>query len=629
MATTPTTLVGETPQSTQTSPAVMSAVRAALLEKEVCEFTDKLYDSAVDDPEYEKESQETLRMIEYVMGGKHWQERARFSRNRPAMPKARRHYWESVGMLTDLALDFQIKSFQNFSGSPDEFEKLLNELAVHWAMRTHFEDRTYDCVLYGLLHTGPAKLQWNSALQGGMGDVELVPIAPWQIAYLGCGTDPQKSECVIYFNPVTKDELVRRFGKTAMRVECDADYGSALSGNFNRPSGISKASWSSMGAMLKRRMGVKVTGGAGDDPYPKALLKEYWMNDDSKNESSSTVTVGPADSSGEPLVNWAYRVEPGEKLYPRGRVICTAGGCVLEDAPNPYWHAKKPFPIYRPFRVPWKFSGDSSVRPWIALNSIINKILGGSLDALYSINEPTLIGPKGALPKADWDALDPGAAGGKIATNNNAPGKLEFAKKAEFPFVAGNTFIDMLSKEMDMSSTASAMQQALNKKQVPGGDSLEMIISSRSLPVRVQTRSLTSFIEDIGSMGVANMLQFYTAAHRVAILGTKGLSASDYRPLYGQAFNQSSGMKPEEFVRKYQAAIKPDSTLASQRTDKIQIAIALQKQGVLSAREMFRRLDPNFNFDKNQQELIAEAKVRIAVAAAAAAATGKGQGHKK
>ena len=624
-----TLTLGESPNPAASASASVGAISKALeLEKAVLEFTDRLYDSAVEnDPEFQSDTKETLNMIEYVFGGKHWREGQRFSRNRPSLPKAARHFWESVGMLTDLALDFQIKSFQNFSGAPDEFEKLLNELATHWALKSHFEDRTYDCVFYGLLNTGPSKLQWNSSLQGGMGDIQLVPIAPWQIAYLGCGADPQESECIIYFTPVTKDQLIRRFGPTANRVECDADFSGTLTGGFNRPAGISKSSWATMGTMLKKRMGVKTTGGGSEDPYPKALLKEFWMNDDSVNEGSVTVTVGPADSSGEPLVNWAYRVEPGEKLYPRGRVICTAGGAVLEDQCNPYWHAKKPFPVYRPLRVPYKISGDSSVKRWIALNTIVNKIVGGELDALYSINEPTLVGPKGALPKADWDALDPGAAGGKIATNNNAPGKLEFAKKATFPFSESNQLVEQLSKEMDASSTASAMQQALNKKQVPGGDSLEMIISSRSLPIRVQTRSLTSFIEDIGTMGVANMLQFYTAAHRVAILGEKGLSASDFRPIYAGLYNSSSGMKPEEFVRKYQGIIKKDSTLASQKTDKQQIAIVLQKQGVISKRELMRRLDNEFNWDRNEQELIHEAKIQIALAGVAAAATGKG--HKK
>jgi len=605
----------------------MSPGQALILEKQVLEFCDRLFEVATEDSEYQREIRDTLKLVDYIFDGKQWSDKSRFARNKPVLNKSKRHFYETVSLLTDLALDFQIKSFDH-EGSHSEFESMLNALCVHWAEKNYFEDRTYDCVLYGLLNTGPAKLQWNSSLNGGMGDVQLVPIAPWQWATLGCGSDPQDAECIIYYHVVSKDHLIRRFGATAKRVECDADFGSALSGHFNRPAGISKASWAGMSQTLRKKLGVQSSAGS-DNPYPLSLLREFWLNDDSINDRSYTVTVGPSDSRGEPLVNWAYRVEPGERLYPRGRVLCTAGGALLEDQCNPYWHAKKPFPVYRPYRVPWKMSGDSSVRSWVQMNTVINKILGGSLDSLYSINEPTLIGPKGAFPKGDWESLDPGAAGGKIAYNNNAPKAPEYAKKAEFPFAPAMQSIELVSKEMDMSSGASAIGQALNKKQVPGGDSLEMIISSRSLPIRVQSRALTNFVEEVGCMGVANMLQFYSVAHRVAILGEKGISMSDYRPLYGQAFNTGSGMKPEEFVRKFQFVIRPDSTLAMQKQDKMQVAIALRKMGDLSSQELFRRLEPNFDFQRNREELIEEAKLKLLIGAANAALTGKGAGKKK
>jgi hypothetical protein len=616
-ASTTTPVVGETPQGR----ATLSPDKALRFEREIIDWTNQLFESATEEQSYQQEIKETLRLVDYVYGNKHWAAGSRYSRQKPVLPIARRHAWETASLLTDLALEFQVKNFDH-ADSHSDFEDMLNQLATHWALRNYFEARVYDVVMYGMLHTGPSKLQWNSTLNGGMGDVQLVPIAPWQFATLGCGTDTQEAECVIYYPVVTKDHLVRRFGRTAERVECDADSGDPLSGNFNRPANISKQSWSAMGPALKRSLGVRSAAGT-NDPYPKAVLREFWFNDDSRNELSRTVTVGPSDSKGNPIVNWAYRVEPGEMLYPRGRVICTAGGCVMEDAPNPYWHAKKPFPVYRPLRLPWQMSGESMLKPWTLMNTTINKIMGGTLDSLYSINEPTLIAPKGAFPAGDWESLDPGAAGGKIKVNNNSPWKPDYAKKAEFPFAPAMQINDSIKKEMDMSSGASAMAQALNKKQVPGGDSLEMILSSRSLPVRLESRSLTYYVEEVGFMGISDMLQFYSVAHRVAILGAKGILPSDYRPIYSEIYNADSGMKPEEFVRRFQFTVKPDSTLASQRTDKIPVAMALRKQGDLSSRGMFNRIDPGFDYDKNEQELIHEAKIKLALGALNAAATGK------
>lgn len=627
MAATPTTPVIQSVGETPPSRSVLSPSQARLLESDVVAWCERLYETATEDQEYQKDIRETLHLIEFVFEDKQWGERARFSRNKPVLNKAERHFWENASLLTDLALDFQVKSFDHLNDY-DPFESMLNELCTHWAMKNFFEDRIYDVVLYGLLHTGPSKMQWNSSLNGGMGDVQLVPIAPWQWATLGCGAQPQDAECILYFVPQTKDYLVRRFGNTAMRVECDVDSGSALSGHFNRPAHINKQSWAAMGPALKRALGIKSAAGS-DTPYPAALTKELWMNDSSRNEKSFTVTVGPSDSKGNPLVNWAYRVGPGELLYPRGRVICIAGGCVLEDQCNPYWHAKKPFPLYRPKRVPWAMNGRSSVKPWILMNATINKIVGGYLDSLYAINEPTLIAPKGAFPSGDWESLDPGAAGGKIKYNNNAPKAPEFAKRAEFPFGPAIQAIDMVSKELDMASGSSAIQQALNKKQVPGEGSLEMILSSRSLPVRLQSRALTSFIEDLGAMGVADILQFYSVSHRVAVLGEKGISASDFRPLYGSVYNLNSGMKPEEFVRKFQLAIRPDNTLTSQRNDKVQVAIALRRMGDLSSQGMYRVVQPGFDWERNKRELVDEAKTKLLIAAANAALTGKGQHGRK
>lgn len=618
MATMP--VIAETPQS----PATLSPSAALRLESDIIDFTNNLFETATSDHDYTQEVSETFKQLSFL-DGKQWASGARYQRQRPILDLTSRHFWENVGLLTDLALDFQVKLFNKESDHSD-LEDILNSLATHWAMRNQFEDRSYDVILYGLLHTGPSKIQWNSTLNGGLGDVQLVPIAPWQWATLGAGTNPQDAECIVYFPVVTKDHLIRRFGETAKRVDCDADYTGTLAGQFKRPQGMSQATWGRMGEAMRMQHGIKRSG-SYDNPYPMALQKEFWLNDNSLNEKSFTVTVGPSDANGNPLVNWAYRVEPGMPLYPRGRVIITAGGAVMEDQPNPYWHAVKPFPVFRPFRLPWQMNGRKMMRSWMQMQSIINRIVAGTLDYIISVNEPTLQGPKGAMAPADWDAVDPGAPGGKIKTNNNAPRPLEFMKRAEYPVAPVFQYLNMIREEFNMQSGSSAIQQALGKKQVPGGDSLEMIMSSRSLPVRVESRSLASYLEEAGSMVIANMLQFYSVGHRVAILGSKGISASDYRPIYGQSIPE--GMAPENFVRQFTGAIKRDTMLQSQKDNKIQVAFALRKMGDLSAKNLYKLLDINFNYEENKRELLEEARLKLLVAAASAELAGKGKSRAK
>ena len=624
MATTLITPDGTLSETPRPSVVALSASKALELEHDIVEFCEQLYSQATEDRDYQKEVKETFRVIQYLDGDQ-WGVQSRYARHRPVLNVTRRHFWESVGLLTDLSLDFQVKLFDKLNNSFSSFEKMLNSLCVHWAQSNNYEDRQYDVVLYGLLHTGPAKIQWNSKLHGGLGDVQMVPIAPWQWACLGAGTDPQDAECVLYFPVVTREEIARRFGRTlANRVDYDLEYSGKLGGQFQRPSKISSEAWSRMGTALRTSLGVKQSRAANDAIYPMTAFKEFWLKDGSENESSQTVTVGPADSKGNPLTNWAYRVEPGELLYPRGRLIGMAGGVILEDTCNPHWHGKQPFPVFRPFRVPWKLSGDMVARSWMQMNQTINRIFGGMLDAINSIIEPTLVAPKGAFPPADWDALDPGASGGKIKYNNNSPRVPEFAKRAEFPFGPGLQIVQEIGKELSMSSGASAMQQAMSKKQVPGGDSLDMILNTRSLPIKVQTKGLAGFIEDGGSMVVSDMLQFYSLAHRVHILGAGGIAPADYRPIYGEA--RPEGITPEDFVRKFSGVVRRDTLLRSQKDAKIERAFLLLKMGHLSSRRFFEIADENFPWEQNRAELIEEAKTKMLLAAAGAAMQGKGSG---
>lgn len=599
------------------SPPPMSS--AMKLEADVVQWTEDLYNQTVEDRDREKDIKESLKIIDYLEG-KQWSDKARFARSRPVINKFQRHFWESVGLLTDLALDFNVKLFDKLNDY-SEFEELLNKLCVHWAQRNDFEDRLYDVVLYGLLNSGYAKLQWNSSLNGGLGDLDMVSIAPWNIALVGGnGQNLQQGEAVIYFHVVTLQHLYRTYGETAKRVKGDAEYSGE--GSFGgpsaslRPSHISKESWARIqGTPLQKILAGTATPEGDATQYPMVMLKEFWLKDGTKNESSESKVIG------NPLCNWSYLVEPGELLYPRGRVILTAGGCVLEDEPNPYWHSKFPFSVFRPYRVPWKENGVSPTKPWIQMSNVMNRIYGGILDQIKSIIEPAIVAPKAAFPAADWDSLDPGASGAKIKYNNNSPKAPEFMKKGDMPAWVFN-YLQEISKEYEMSSSASAVQQALSKKQVPGGDAIDKIIASRSFPMKVQSRGLTSFIKDIGTMGVADILQFYSAEHRAAILGLPGIVASDFKPIYGQA--RPSGMKGEDFVRKFQFIIKPGSTLSVEKDDKIQFAFALNKLGKLSDKGLYRVLDQNFDYARNRQELIEEAKIKIALAGAAGAVSGKG-----
>src|SRR5271157_647254 len=287
------------------SPRVTRPNDLRQLERDVVEFTEKIYQVTVEDRDREREVRELVRMMDFI-DGKHYASGQRYGRNRAVVPKVRRNFIEQIGLLTDLALSFTVRMFGDRINEFSDLEKLLKELAVHWSQsnEVQMEQNLYDLIVYGLLREGVGKVFWNSTLNG-MGDVQLLPIAPWQWGCIGAGTKHQDAEVFLYFPVVTREHLARRFGTAlASRIECDMEFGGQLSGGFNRPGHISKSAWATMGQGLQKALGVRKSSVGNDALYPMVIQKEYWMKDDSKNEGSETVTVGPCDSKGEPRVNW-------------------------------------------------------------------------------------------------------------------------------------------------------------------------------------------------------------------------------------------------------------------------------------------------------------------------------------
>src|SRR5277367_5484841 len=364
-------------------------------ESGIVSWCEQLYLQATQDKDRDKEIRDTMKLMDYLEG-KQWSDQMRRARSRPVINKTFKHFWEGVGLLTDLSLDFEVEVPKHPSDY-SEFQSMLNKLLTFWGKHSDFESCLQDIIVYGLLHTGYAKLQWNSSLNGGMGDVQVIPVAPWNFIVIGGANDLQQAECCIYHHVVTVEHLLRTYGETARRVRPDPQYADLSNSEVLKPKHITKESWSRMGTVFRQLVGDPAE--VADAQYQMAMLKEFWLRDDSINESSEPVWV-PNNK-----YTWSYLVQPGGKLYPRGRVIVTAGGCVLVDSPNPYFHAKFPFASFRPFRVPWKISGMPPMKSVMQMNTIINRINGGILDNINQIIEPSIIGPKSAMSPADWEAL--------------------------------------------------------------------------------------------------------------------------------------------------------------------------------------------------------------------------------
>ena len=588
------------------------------LEQEVLEWADSVYDEAERELNQSREIRLCARLIDYI-NGQQWTAKARFGRSRPVINRVFRHFIEMAGLLTDIEPDFKVK-FLNEDEAFSKLQDVLNELHVLWARMSDFEGDLTQVVMWALAGcTGWAKIQWNGNMFNGMGDNQFIELGPMNVMTIGAGRAVQDDECVISRWPVTIESLYRTYGDIAKGVYPDLDAEEGMGGDMLRPGNMAPHVWNRLPPTLRKIMGVKAPQLSQRSRYPKAMLKQFWFNDAKINETSRTVRVGDKN------YNWSYLVEPGMPIYPRGRMLVVAGRKVLQDNCNPYWHSMKPYCKLRLLRVPWSKEGMTPLEPIALMSDVINRINGGIMDMIRAVIEPKIIAPKAAFSQSVWDSLDPGAPGAKMQFNNNTPHKPEMPKGPELPSYV-LTMKQDVEKEQDASSGAAAISQAVAKKQVPGGDSLDMIMSSRSIPIRFMGRNLSGFLTEAGTMMTANKLQFETAGSRVKKLGAKGLVDNDFEPIYGQFIN--SGMQPEEFVRSVIFEIRKGSLLAIEKQDEVQVGFVLRKLGDVSRHALLRKLGlSNSEIQKIDAELMEEAQQKLLIAGAAGALQHKG-GHK-
>jgi hypothetical protein len=172
-------------------------------------------------------------------------------------------------------------------------------------------------------------------------------------------------------------------------------------------------------------------------------------------------------------------------------------------------------------------------------------------------------------------------------------------------------------------SAGSTMDQAAGKKQVPGSDTLDRMTFSKTTPIRLMGRNIEDFVDDVGGMWTGCALQFYDAAHRMELLGAKGLVKEDMDDKTGLMI--PDGVQSEAFVRRFRFKCDKGTLLNVARQDKLQIAFALRKNHDISRDQLFDALDWNIDRKANKDQLQEEAE---AMAKAQAAAGPKAGGKK-
>jgi hypothetical protein len=233
--------------------------------------------------------------------------------------------------------------------------------------------------------------------------------------------------------------------------------------------------------------------------------------------------------------------------------------------------------------------------------------------------------PKSAIHPDALRAIDAGKPNLKISYNSNAV----TGPVWQTPPNIGNYPIPIyqeIKRAMKENSGTDAVNQALGKKQVPGGDTLDRIQFSKTTPIRFKAGNVETGVNEVGELWTSTALQFYDASRRMQAVGLDGLVKEDIDDRPGSLI--PSGINSEEYVRKFGFECEEGSLFKFQKQDKIQIAAGLRKNRDLSRRKFFQVLDWNIDEAENDAELLAEAKQMALAAAASGAKPGVHHGGK-
>lgn len=271
----------------------------------------------------------------------------------------------------------------------------------------------------------------------------------------------------------------------------------------------------------------------------EVILYKCFLNDPSINTTDRAVFMGKPGSS------WGYAVQPGQRLYPRKRLIVATESGILFDGPNPYWHGMFPVARLKLISVPWSFFGVPLIDVLVqsGVQDSVNEVFNAMLDKIRQRNRPPMVG-NARVPEPmlrQFDALNPRA---RMRTNEQVGTGLQTLEIPDLPNFTFELFQAMRTMAHDLTgdSTLDALQAAAANQSFDP-ESIEAWMNALSPELKLEGRQVELCIRSIADMQKANIFQWYDLPRRMMVLGDAGQTLQDFDYDPG---NLIPAMKPED-----------------------------------------------------------------------------------
>jgi len=534
-------------------------------------------------PEWER-----VRTYIDMLEGKQWSRplpryRSRFNDNRLAETRIDR-----LSLLTDIRPAVEIRcNVSEYQQQADIAQKIIFH---EWA-RQDLDLALVAAVDHALLSVGYWKI--GAAMPGEMfvipcGMDTVLPIQP--------GRDIQQANAVLYRTYKPLWYFKEAYGDSAAGIEREtaAPIWTNINNQNARPGYLEEYTFNSMSPALRymtshRALTRGSMAGASPGAFPVGEVEEYWVDDHSVNESSSEVLIrDPRYSTGQH--NYHYRVKPGQRLFPRKRLIVFVGSKVLYDGPSPYWHGLYPFAELALNPVVWAPGGLSAYRNLVPIQRAINEIGAGILDLVRRAVEPQLVTREGAVAPAAWEQFFGDMPGGKLRLTGmgNPVTDVRYMDPPPLPAYAQG-FVQYLSSAFDRLSMSMDVTMLGRKNQVPGGDTIEQMRDTMQAGFRLESRYIEPFIRAAGIQAISHAFQYYTREKRMWMYGADGVTLEDFD--YDPTTLVPWTMPREEHWKLFSIIVSQGSLHGSARDREKQVAISLFRLNAISREELLRRLD--------------------------------------
>jgi hypothetical protein len=541
----------------------------------------------------------------------------------PGRPQYRSHFFdnkmaearvETLALLTDIRPNIEVIARQ------PEFEDQASVIKLCWLsewQRLCLELRLADVIDHALFSVGYWKI-------GGY--------TPGMLSVVSCGMDTvlpiqpgqhlQQAAAVLYrtFKPAQYFKMV--YGEAAKDIERQA--ASRYTGGpnvYSRPPNIPQLTWNSLAPHMKQRMGVKISPEtmAGQSPFPVVELEEYFIEDYSVNETSTPVEVTSPNLRKDEY-NWWYTANPGQRLFPRKRLVVFGGDDVMSDGPSIYWHGLYPFAQLALNPVAWAPGGLSKFRDLLPLNRAINEIVASSLDVCRRAITPQVLSREGAIRPTEWRSFFPDMPGGKLrmTMQSNIMSDVRYMDPPILPAYVFAMLNQYLIPTFDRRSGRVDINRLTGKAQVPGGETIEQMRDAMQTTFRREARLIESFLMDVGPMVVSNIFQFWTGHHRVKLFGPDGQTMADFD--YNPGTMVPSTVPREDHWKRFTVRVGPGSMHTASKDREKQIAMTLFRIGAISRDELLRRMEFT-----NAEQIISEIAAQQSSPELVPDATGKGR----